>query len=252
MADAEATGRQDDGQPATAVRAGRRWWKPVVLLAIVVVLIVVGRRLELGRRLASVQDWVGSLGPWGPLAFIVIYALATVAAIPGSALTVAAGALFGSFRGVVYVSIASTTGASLCFLIARFFARDAVSHWLRGKEKFERLDRLTETHGAIIVAITRLVPLFPFNLLNYGFGLTRVRFWTYVLFSWLCMIPGTVLFVVGADAVVTAVREGRVPWALVAVIGVVVVILAALVRQARRKISESEQEPQPGKEGTEA
>ena len=142
--------------------------------------------------------------------------------------------------GVVYVSIASTAGASACFLIARFFARGAVSRWLAGKEKFQRLDRLSETHGAAIVAVTRLVPLFPFNLLNYGFGLTRVRFGTYVFFSWLCMLPGTILYVVGADAVVRTVREGRVPWVLVGVVALVVVVLVKVVRRAGRRIAAEE------------
>ena len=234
----------DGAAPAGAPRAGGRtgWWKPVALLAAVVVLVYASRQLGLGARLGELKGWVASLGPWGPVVFILVYVGATVAAAPGSALTVAAGAIFGSFWGVVYVSIAATTGASACFLISRHFARGAVARWLSGKEKFQRLDRLTETHGAVIVAITRLVPLFPFNLLNYGFGLTRVRFWTYVFISWLCMIPGTVLYVVGTDAVVTAVREGRVPWVLVGVVALVAVALALVVRQAGRRISADQAE----------
>jgi len=148
---------------------------------------------------------------------------------------VAAGALFGSILGVISVSIASTLGASLAFLVARYFARDAVARWLSANEKFRRLDKMTEEHGAIIVALTRLVPIFPFNLLNYGFGLTRVRFWTYVFWSWLCMLPGTVLYVVGADAVIQAITEGKVPWALLGVILAFVVLLTFLVRHARRR-----------------
>ncbi len=70
---------------------------------------------------------------------------------------------------------------------------------------------MTEKHGAIIVAVTRLVPLFPFNLLNYGFGLTRVPFWTYLFWSWLCMLPGTIAYLVGTDAVILAVTTGELP-----------------------------------------
>ena len=76
-------------------------------------------------------------------------------------------------------------------------ARDAVANWLSRSEKFQRLDKLTAEHGAIMVALTRLVPIFPFNLLNYGFGLTRVPFWTYVFWSWLCMLPATVVATCG-------------------------------------------------------
>ena len=122
-------------------------------------------------------------------------------------MTAAAGALFGSFWGVVYVNIAATIGAALAFLVARYWARRAVVNWLQGNARFQKLDALTSKHGAVIVAVTRLVPLFPFNLLNYGFGLTRVGFWTYLFWSWLCMLPGTVLYVVGTDAVLTALRS---------------------------------------------
>jgi uncharacterized membrane protein YdjX (TVP38/TMEM64 family) len=169
-----------------------------------------------------------------------LYAAAVVAAFPGSALTVAAGALFGSAIGIVVVSIASTLGAGLSFLIARYFARKSVARWLSTKEKFNRLDRMTEEHGAVIVALTRLVPLFPFNLLNYGFGLTRVRFWTYVFWSWLCMLPGAVLYVVGADALAKGITQGRVPWRLIGALAGVVVIMAFLIRYARRKLQVKE------------
>ena len=125
--------------------------------------------------------------------------------------------MFGSFIGTIAVSIGSTLGAALAFLVARYFARASIEGWLGKNEKFKNLDQMTEDFGPVIVAITRLVPIFPFNLLNYGFGLTKVPFLTYVFYSWLCMLPMTVVFVVGSDAVFTAVREGRVPWALIVV-----------------------------------
>jgi uncharacterized membrane protein YdjX (TVP38/TMEM64 family) len=184
------------------------------------------------------REWIDGLGPAGFWVFIGIYVLGVVAAFPGIALTVAAGSLFGSVLGVVAVNIGSTVGAGLAFLLARYMARDSVERWLGARERFRRLDRLTERHGAIIVAITRLVPLFPFNVLNYGFGLTRVRFGTYLFWSWLCMIPGTVIYVVGADALTRGIAEGRVPWGLVIVMTVGIVTLAVLVRLARRRLKE--------------
>ncbi len=127
--------------------------------------------------------------------------------------------MFGSVLGLVAsVSVASTLGAALAFAVARWFARDSVARWLAKNERFLRLDRMTGTARCVVVAITRLVPIFPFTLLNYGFGLTGVRFRTYVLWSWLCMLPGTVLYVVGADAVTRGLAEGRVPWPLVAIV----------------------------------
>jgi len=224
----------DEEQPAPPPRTGA--WRLVLLLVGVVALAIAARLLGVGALLASARAWIASLGPLAPLAFVAVYAVAVVAMVPGSALTVAAGALFGSVLGVALVSVASTLGAALAFLVSRYFARGAVERWLQSSEQFCRLDALTEAHGAVMVAITRLVPLFPFNLLNYGFGLTRVRFGTYVLWSWLCMLPGTVLYVVGADALTRALREGRVPWALVAVVAGVAGVLSVLVRRARRRL----------------
>ncbi len=215
-------------------------WRPILLLIIIIAILTLAKMLGLGERLALLRDWVRSLGMWGPAAFVLIYIVAVVAAVPGSALTVVAGALFGSVLGVIVVSVGATVGASLAFLISRYFARDAVAHWLSDKEKFQRLDRLTEEHGAIIVALTRLVPLFPFNLLNYGFGLTRVRFWTYVFWSWLCILPGTILYVVGAAAIVKGISQGKVPWTLVGILAVAAVVLVLLVRFARRKLQAKE------------
>ncbi len=101
---------------------------------------------------------------------------------------------------------------------------------------------MTEEHGAMIVAITRLIPIFPFNLLNYAFGLTKIPFWTYVFWSWLCMLPGTVLYVVGVDAVIQLIVLRKVPWTLLGVIAGAGVLLALLVKFARRKIKDKGEE----------
>ena len=90
------------------------------------------------------------------------------------------------------------------------------------------------------MAITRLVPLFPFNLLNYGFGLTKVKFTTYVLWSWMCMLPGTVIYVVGTDAFVFTLREGKIPWALLTALLVISALTLLIVRTARRRLKQAE------------
>ena len=214
--------------------------KPILLLVVVVAIIVISAKMGVGEKLGALQDWIRSLGVLGPLAFMVVYAVATVAALPGSALSIVAGAVFGPVLGVVTVIFAATLGASLAFLVSRYFARNSIEKWLEGNEKFRRLDELTARHGDIMVAITRLVPLFPFNLLNYGFGLTRVAFKTYVVWSFVCMLPGTILYVVGSAAVAEAVREGKVPWLLVVVVALILGIIVVLGRQARKKLKEDE------------
>ncbi len=215
-------------------------WRPVVLGLVLVTLMILAKVFNLGARLGELRTWILSLGAWGPIVYIFLYVGAVVLALPGSVITVMAGVLFGSVVGVVTVSVGSTLGATLAFIISRHVARDAIAQKFAAEKKFQQLDRLTKEHGAIIVAITRLVPLFPFNLLNYGFGLTRVPLWTYVFWSWICMLPGTVLYVVGADAVASAVSEGRVPWVLIGIFVLTVAIIIVLVRQARKRLKTKE------------
>ena len=216
-----------------------RKWTALIFLGVVIVVLAVAGFLDLGARIAELRVWIASLGHAGPLVFVGIYIVAVVAALPGSALTVSAGILFGSVWGVVVVSIGSTIGASLAFLISRYLAREPAADWLAKNERFRKLDRMTEQHGWIIVLLTRLVPIFPFNLLNYGFGLTRVRFRTYVLWSWIGMLPATIVFTVGGDALSQSL-DGKVPWFLVISLMVAVIIVAVIVRYARRALTTRE------------
>lgn len=221
-------------------RGARGWARPLLFATGLAALAIAASVFGLGERLAELRGFIEGLGPFGPVVFALIYAAATVAAVPASLLTLAAGAMFGSVVGIATVAAGATLGAAAAFAIARWLARDAVAGWLAKSQKFAELDAMTERHGAIIVAITRLLPIFPFNLLNYGFGLTRVRFGTYLFWSALCMLPGTVLYVVGADAVTRGLAEGRVPWGLVAVIALAVGALVLLVRRARRTLAARE------------
>jgi uncharacterized membrane protein YdjX (TVP38/TMEM64 family) len=225
-------GADEDGQ----ARGAGRLWRPFVLLAAVAAVVFGARALGVEQQIQRLRAWIETLGAWAPLAFVLAYILATIAALPGSILTVAAGALFGSVWGVALVSLASTTGASAAFLIARYVARDSVTRWVADRPAFARLDDLAGTHGAKVVAITRLVPFFPFNLLNYGFGLTGISFWKYVFWSWLCMLPGTVLYVVGSDVVFQAMAQGDVPWALVGVLAAALAVVVLLVAVAGRRL----------------
>jgi uncharacterized membrane protein YdjX (TVP38/TMEM64 family) len=233
---------QSQEQPEGQDASGRQWWRPVVLLALVIAIIVVAQYLGLGDKLGALRAWIKGLGALAPLVFILIYMAVTVAALPASPISVVAAALFGSLWGVILVNIGATLGAALAFLVGRYFAREAVVNWLGKNEKFRRLDRLTEKHGAIIVAITRLVPIFPFNLLNYGFGLTRVPFWTYAFWTWLCIIPGTILYVVGTDVVLQAVAHGKIPWTLIGAFVAALIVLVILVHLARRRLREKDTE----------
>ncbi len=139
-------------------------------------------------------QWVENLGAIAPVAFILIYIIATVAFLPGSILTLGAGVLFGIFEGSIYVFLGATIGATLAFLVGRYLARGWISQKIEGKQKFKAIDRAVGKEGFKIVLLTRLSPVFPFNLLNYGLGVTGVSLKDYVLAS-VGMIPGTIMYV---------------------------------------------------------
>lgn len=138
--------------------------------------------------------WVRSLGVLGPIAYIALYNLATVLFVPGSLLSFKGGCLFGLIWGYVYVLLAATLGAIAAFLMGRYFSRDWVYRKIEGNLRFKAVDEAVTRKGWKIVFLTRLSPLFPFNLLNYAFGVTQVSLKDYILGS-IGMVPGTVMYV---------------------------------------------------------
>ena len=166
--------------------------KVVGSLAALAALLYLGR--QVGGYIPQFAEWVDGLGVWGPIVFAIGYAVATVAFIPGSLLTLAAGAIFGLVKGTVTVFIGATVGASLAFLIARYLARKPIEKRIAGNAKFASIDRAVANEGLKIVTLLRLAPIFPFNLMNYGLGLTKVSFRDYLIAS-IGMIPGSFLYV---------------------------------------------------------
>src|SRR5436190_3292983 len=170
-------------------------WKWVLYATAGVALLLAAKYFDVQDLLKGALDRIGELGPWGPVIFIGLYVVATVLFVPGSVLTLGAGAVFGVALGSVYVSISATLGATAAFLVGRYLARDAIARKIEKNEKFATIDRAVANEGWKIVLLTRLSPVFLFTLLNYAFGLTRVKLSHYVLASWLGMIPGTVMYV---------------------------------------------------------
>ena len=164
-------------------------------LALIVVLVMLARILDLRELLRSALQWINSLGPWAPVIFILVYMLACMLFIPGSLLTLGGGFLFGMWRGIIYVSIGATLGATCAFLAGRYLARDWVSKQIEKNEKFKAIDEAVAREGWKIVLLIRLSPVFPFNLLNYAFGITRVSLGAYFFASWIGMLPATVMYV---------------------------------------------------------
>ncbi|MDJ0744114.1 MAG: TVP38/TMEM64 family protein [Xenococcaceae cyanobacterium MO_167.B27] len=144
--------------------------------------------------LRNALEWIDGLGAIGAIAFMIIYIVATVAFLPGSVLTLGAGVVFGVVLGSIYVFIGATIGATLAFLVGRYLARGWISQKISGNENFAAIDNAIGREGLKIVLLTRLSPVFPFNLLNYGLGITGVSLKDYVIGS-VGMIPGTIMYV---------------------------------------------------------
>ncbi|HSF75998.1 MAG TPA: TVP38/TMEM64 family protein [Microcoleus sp.] len=179
-------------------------FKRIVLFFSIALLLAL---LIVATRSACVQDVlrnllmrIEDLGWWGPVAFVATYNLATVLFVPGSVLTLGGGAIFGLWWGSVYVFAASILGAVFAFAIGRYLCRDRVVKYMESHPKFKALDRAVSQQGLKIVFLTRLCPLFPFNLLNYALGITQVSLKDYVLGSF-GMIPGTIMYVYSGSLV---------------------------------------------------
>lgn len=185
---------------------------------------------------AALESWVDAAGAAGPLLFMGLYAIATVLFLPGAVLTLAGGALFGPVWGTLYSLLGATSGAALAFLVARYLAADWVRPRLQGLPA--RLVEGVEAEGWRFVAFTRLVPLFPFNLLNYALGLTRIPFLQYLVATLVFMLPGAIAYTylgfAGREAVAGGeglIQKGLIALALLAALS----FLPRLVARLRQR-----------------
>src|SRR6266508_1021037 len=173
------------------------------IIIILVVALVAGAVLSLPVRqwFTEFESYVKSLGAIGPVVVVLAYVICTVLFIPGSAITVGAGSLFGLKTGFIVVVLGANLGALCSFLLARSFLREKVAAWAAANPKFRSLDQAIGRQGFKMVMLTRLSPVFPFVLLNYFLGLTAVRTGAYILANLIGMLPATFLFVyIGAAA----------------------------------------------------
>jgi uncharacterized membrane protein YdjX (TVP38/TMEM64 family) len=230
----------------TPRRASTIRWASFVLLGLAALLLI--RAVPLERLFGVAQTWIDGLGFWGPLALGAIYVVAALLFVPGSLLTLAAGAIYGVTLGTAIVSLASTITAAVAFLIARHFARESVQRKVRQSPALTAIDDAIGEQGWKIVALLRLSPAVPFGLQNYLYGVTAVRFWPAVLASWLAMLPGTFLYVYLGSLGRSAAAAGETSpaeWALRAVglaatisVTVYVTRIARRALQTRTKIGE--------------
>lgn len=205
-----------------------------VLIAFLIVLMIGIYFFDLRSALDErrLRAWIEDFGAAGPLIYILIFAAAAPLFLPGLPITIAGGLAFGPLRGTVYASIGSTLGAGLAFLVARYLAREPVQALLG--ERWKKADEGVTEKGWLYVALTRLIPIFPYTLLNYAFGLTRIRFATYLITSWLFMLPATAAYVIFSASVFDLLK-GNAPHAVWVALVLFLALFAVQYFYRRRK-----------------
>jgi len=239
----------NDKDEAAAAEAQRSPLFKIALGVVAAGAVIVLARVA-GQQLPATVAWIDSLGFWGPVIFVLLYAAATVLFVPGALLTVAGGAIFGLLEGTVIVFTAAVLGSALAFLSGRYVARSWIESRLGGSEKFAAIDHAVGQQGLKIVFLLRLSPVIPFNLINYALGLTRISLRDYMLASF-GMLPGTLLYVYygrvigdvallagGESAEKGAAYYGLTAVGLVATIAVTTIV-TRIARRALHEASES-------------
>jgi uncharacterized membrane protein YdjX (TVP38/TMEM64 family) len=213
--------------------------KTAVAILLVAGFLVAVRFLPVGEWISSFQSWVKGLGPIGYIVYVLAYVVACVAFLPASPLTIGAGAIFGFVEGAIVVVIGATLGATASFLLGRTIMRRKIEEWAANNPKFRALDRAIAREGGKIVFLIRLAPVFPFTYINFAFGLTGVRTLSYVVATFLGIIPVTLAFVYIADAATrTATADMSSTRLIINIVGVIVAIAvtAFVTRLAMRAV----------------
>ncbi len=155
-------------------------------------------------NLDRLRDWIDGFGVVAPIVFVAVYAIAVVAFLPATPLSLLAGLAFGAVWGALWAWVGATLGATLAFLVTRYAARGLVESWKANNERVEKLDEGVEKHGWRMLLITRLVPVFPFTLQNYVYGLTKIGLGTYVLLTAICIVPGVIVYTFAGGSLAAA------------------------------------------------
>ena len=210
--------------------------KPLLFLVLAATIVFLSRYFNLGTLLneETLRELIERAGAWAPFFFVLFYALAPVLFLPGLPITLAAGLLFGPIWGVVYAIVGATIGATLSFLLARYFMRD----WIKSKiatTRFATLYENSATQGWKLVAFTRLVPLFPFNLLNYAFGITAISLPIYIIVSFLCMLPACIAYVVFGSSLFGLLKGHMSPAFFVGVFLIIALNVGVLIYKKKRR-----------------
>jgi uncharacterized membrane protein YdjX (TVP38/TMEM64 family) len=218
-----------------------KWfWGCLIVISIVLCQV----QFDLIQTIPKLIQYIESLGIIGKFFFVLVYILACILLIPGSPLTIGAGATFGFWNGLILVSIGSTLGAAAAFLISRYLARGFIERKLKKNHKFSAMDMAITSEGWKIVFWARLSPIIPFFLLNYALGLTKIRLHSYIISSWAGMIPGTVLYTyVGSIGKTILKKENSAADWLILGIGLIATVSVTILisRNAKKSLTVKDQ-----------
>ena len=223
--------------PDVPTKRRRALWPFIGFGVFVLGMVILGRFVDLNRHIQIAQAWTGALGALAPAAYVAAYVVATLLGAPGTPFTLLCPFLFGVVPAIVIMIVASILSAVFGFLIARYFARDAFVERLGGTETYRRLAALVDQHDWLVIPILRILPILPFTMVNYGFGLTGIPFWRYFLWSCVAMIPGDALIVMSADLFYDATTYGQVAWPLIVGVITTALLVGALVVLGRKTLA---------------
>ncbi|HEY9860999.1 MAG TPA: TVP38/TMEM64 family protein [Candidatus Obscuribacterales bacterium] len=217
----------------------KRFWLFVATIAVVALISV----LFLKGWLVNIRNWLRTLGPWAIPVFISVYILMTLAGLPNALLMFGSGTLFGFSKGLLYASIADILGATACYVVGKTIARKQVKKWLAKNPKFMEIDKAIARKGWKIILLTRLSPVLPSSLLNYGFSCTKVKFRDYFIFTWIGMLPVVAFYVyLGSFGFRMFGKSGTPENLLVQLAGLLATVATAVytTRLAQRAIAQAE------------
>lgn len=203
------------------------WLKIVIFVAIIAAVVIAVRQLGYMKYLQSPQllkEAIDGLGFWGPVVFILLWVASAVFFLPGAALGIVGGILFGPWLGTFYTALGSTIGAVAAFLAGKYVARDMVKGLVEKNPKLQKIDEGVKKEGWRFVMLTRLVPVFPYNAQNYVYAMTAIKLPVYALTTFVFMLPGCFAFSFAGGAV----SAGGSPTKIIAYLAVAGVALFAI------------------------
>lgn len=231
----EETSTVDD---LTGGSAAVFWLKSLLAVALVAVIIVVTAVVDEKEQILRTREWIDRQGPWAPVAYVVVFTVATLLSFPASVLVVLAGAMMTTAKGVASVMVGIGLSSTIAFIVSRYLARDLLISLFGGWGVFQKAQKLIQKRAALMVAAIRMIPVMPFGIANYVLGLTNLSFRTYIFWSMLSMFPGVVIFVVGTGSLLKLFYGQKISWKgimiLIAVLITAGVILGAVMHNIRR------------------